>query len=237
MITEPVTLPPVSGRVVEALLDRRRRLGVVGQHHVVPGLVAAHRAEPLLELGEQVGVARLAAAAGAEDRADEGGHRDHVVDGCGRLVDADRLQVGVDAVGVGLGVGDDLAALGAVGLDEQLALLGHERLGLRARDEGLAARHQAERVDAGHVGHGHARRAAAELDQQPAVARRGPAGAEGHVRARLAVDVRDAVGVVDQPQPGPARVCSSCVAPIGLKFSGRKKLLMSAVGDVAAQRA
>ena len=89
--TEPLTLPPVSGRVVEALVDRRRRLGIVGEHHVVPGLVALLGAELLLELGEQVGVGGLAAAAGAEDRADEGGHRDHVVDGRRRLVDVVRL--------------------------------------------------------------------------------------------------------------------------------------------------
>ena len=40
----------------------------------------------------------------------------------GRLVDAVRRPVGVDAVGVGLGVGEDLAALRAVGVDEELAL-------------------------------------------------------------------------------------------------------------------
>ena len=62
---------------------------------------------------------------------------------------------------------------------------------------------QREGVDAGHVGDGDARRAAAELEQEPAVARRGPAGAERDVRPGLAVDVRDAVRVVDEPQSGP----------------------------------
>ena len=115
------------------------------------------------------------------------------------------LPVGVDAVGVGLGVGEDLPALVAVGLDEQVAAAAVTSASVcGARHERLAARHERERVDAGHVGHRHPRRAAAELDQQAAVASGRPAGAEGDVGARLAVDVRDAVVVVDQPQAGPA---------------------------------
>ena len=221
--TEPVTWPPVSGRVVEALLDRGRRLGVVGEHHVVPGLVALLTGPSvLLQLREQVGVGRLAAAAGAEDRADERGHGDHVVDRRRRLVDAVRRPVGVDAVGVGLGVGDDLAALGAVVSDEQLALLGDERLGRGARHERLAAGDEREGVDVGHVGDGGPRRSAAELEQEAAVARRRPAGAEGDVGAGLAVDVRDPVGVVDQPQPGPAGLLLVWSRRSAAKFSGRK---------------
>ena len=146
-----------------------------------------------------------------------------------------RLPVGVDAVGVGLGVGDDLPPLVAVGLDEELALLGDERLGLRARHERLAARHQAERVDAGDVGDRDARRPAAELEQQPAVAGRDPAGAEGDVGAGLAVDVRDAVRVVDQPQPGPAGLLLVRRAD-RREVLGQEEALDVGVGDVAAQR-
>ena len=71
--------------VVERLRDRRRRLGVVEEHGVVPRLAARVGAELVLQLGEELGVRRLGAAAGAEDRADERGHRDDVVDGGRRL--------------------------------------------------------------------------------------------------------------------------------------------------------
>ena len=132
IVTEPVTGPPVRS-VVERLGDRRRRLGVVEEHGVLPRLAALGRAEVVLELGEELGVRCLGAAAGTEDRTDERGHRDHVVDCRGWLLDVMRLEVRVDAVGFGLRVGDDRATFGTVGSDEELLLVGHELLGLRAR--------------------------------------------------------------------------------------------------------
>ena len=192
--------------VVEVALQRRRRLRVVGQHHVFPGVVALFLAELLLEVGEQVGVGGLAAAPGAEDRADERGHRDHVVDRRRRLVDVVRLHVSVDPVGVGGGVADDLLALLAVLADEQLSLLGDERLGRGARDEALPAGDQREGVEVGDVGDRGPRRPPPERQQELAITCRRPAGAEGDVVAGLAVDVRDPVGVVDQPQAGLPRL-------------------------------
>ena len=229
---------PAAGqrRVVEPLLDRRRRLGVVGEHDVLPRGVAAHGAERALQAREQVGVVGLAAAARAEDRADEGRHGEDVVDRGRRLARVAHLrQVGVDAVGVGLGVGDDLPALGAVGPDEEVLLLRHERLGRRARRERLAARDERERVDAGHVRDGDPGRAAPELDEQPAVAGRAPAGAEGDVRAGLAVDVRDPVAVVDQAQAGTARLLLVGRADRG-EVLGEVELLDVVLRDVVAQR-
>ena len=120
-----------------------------------------------------------------------------VVDGRRLLVDVVGLPVGVDAVGVGLRVADDLLALLAVLLDEQLLLLGDEGLGLGAGLEGLGARDEGEGVEVGDVGDGGARRAAAERQQEPAIAGGHPAGAEREVLARLAGDVRDAPLVVD----------------------------------------
>ena len=130
--------------------------------------------------------------------------RDDVVDRRRRLVDAVRLVVGGDAVGLGLHLGDHLPALGAVGVDDALHLVGDELLGRRARHERLPARDEAERVDAGDVGHRGARRAATELEQQAAVAGGDPAGAEREVGAGLAGDVGDAVGVVEDRGAGPA---------------------------------
>ncbi len=191
--------------VVEALLDGGRSLGIVGEHHVLPGVVPAPAAELALQLGEQVGVGCLAAAPRAEDRPDECRRRDHVVH-------RERLGgaalggvVGIGTGDVGLGVGQDRAALGAELAHDHLALLGHERLGLRARGEALRAGDEPEGVDPRHVGHGYAGRPARQPDQQATVAGGHPAGAEGDVVSRGAVDVRHAVGVVDQPQPGASR--------------------------------
>ena len=93
--------------------------------------------------------------------------------------------------------------LAPVLLDEQPALCGHERLGLSAGHERLTA---ATRLKASIPGTsatatraGRGRASAAERGR-----RRGPAGAERHVGTRLAVDVRDAVAVIDQAQPGSA---------------------------------
>ena len=140
-----------------------------------------------------------------------------------------RLPVGVDAVGLGLRVGEDLAALVAVGLDDAARCCWVTSASVcGARHERLPAGHQRERVDARDVGHRHPRRAAAELDQQPAVAGGHPAGAEGDVGAGLAVDVRHAVVVVDQAQARAVRSALRASAPTGAKFSGRKSRLMSA---------
>src|ERR687892_80307 len=78
------------GPVVEAPLDRGGRLGVVGEHGVLPRLRPPLGSESLLELRQELGVGRLAAPAGAEDRPDEGRDRNDVVDRGGRQVDPAR---------------------------------------------------------------------------------------------------------------------------------------------------
>ena len=197
--------PAGEHRVVEALGDRRRSLGIVGEHHVGPDLGALIGAELLLELREEVRVRRLGAAAGAEDRADERGDRDDVVHGERGLVDVVRRVVRVDAVGVRLRVGDDLVThVLLVRLDDEVCLRRHEGFGRRARCENLDARHQRERVDVRHVGNRDARRAASDQEEEPAVPRCRPSGPVRDVRLRLPVDVRDAVVVVDDLAPGPA---------------------------------
>ncbi len=118
-----------------------------------------------LQLGEELRVRCFGAAARAEDRPDERGDGDDVVDGRRRLHDVVRGPVRVDAVGLGLCFGDDLAALLAVGLDDEIRLVGEELLGLRARHERLTAGDETERVDAGHVGDCDARRTATQLEQ------------------------------------------------------------------------
>ena len=137
-------------------------------------------------------------------------------------------SVGVDAVGFGLRVGDDLPALVAVGLDQQSICCGDERLGRRAGHERLPARHEREGVDAGHVGDRGARRPAAELQQQHAVAGGHPAGAEGDVVAGLAVDVRRRRTRRRAAAGRAGRSRSPASAPIGWKSSGRKWRSMSA---------
>src|SRR4029450_11200044 len=57
----------------------------------------------------------------------------------------------------------------------------------------------------GHAGDGGAPGATDELEPDPAVARRGPSGPERDVLPRLSIDVRDAVGVVDELKARPAR--------------------------------
>src|SRR5262249_10647280 len=52
---------------------------------------------------------------------------------------------------------------------------------------------------------GDARGATTDLDQEPAVTRRGPSGPERDVLAGLSVDVRDAARVVDEPESRPPR--------------------------------
>jgi hypothetical protein len=112
------------------------------------------------------------------------------------------LPVGVDAVGPGLGVGDDLAALVAVGLDEKIDLVRDELLRGVAGDERLTAGHEAERVDARDVGDGRARRAPTDLDQQAPITGGHPASAEGEVGPGPAVDVSDSELVVEDPRAG-----------------------------------
>jgi hypothetical protein len=109
--------------------------------------------------------------------------------------------VGVDPVGLGLGVGDDLAASAAVGLDEQVGLVAHQPFALRAGHERLSAEHQPEGIDTRNVGDGGTRRPASERQEQAAIARRDPAGPERDVVAGLAMDVGDAVLVVEDGEP------------------------------------
>ena len=73
-------------------------------------------------------------------------------------------------------------------------------------------------------------------EQQAAVAGRHPAGAEGHVGARLAVDVGDAVLVVEQSQARVGRSDSSVRAADRLEVLGEVVAVDVGVGDVAAQR-
>ena len=113
-----------------------------------------------------------------------------------------RCEVRVDAVRLGLRFRDDLPALVAVGLLDQIHLVGDELFGRGARRERLPARHETERVDARYVGDRDARRTATELEQQAAVARRDPPGAECEVGTRLAGDVRHAVRVVHDRRTG-----------------------------------
>ncbi len=218
--------------VVERLLDRGRRLGVAEQHRVLPGLATLDRPELALQLREELRVRRLRSPTGTEDRSDEGGDRDHVVDRHRRLVDVVRLEVGGDAVGLRLHVGDHLPTLGAVGLDDEVRLVGEELLGLRARHERLTTRDEPERVDARDVRDRRARRTPPELEEEAAVTRRHPACAEGQVRTRLAGDVRNAVRVVDDRGP---RVSGrlDVGGPDGLEVLRDEVRVDVCVGDVA----
>src|SRR5262249_45495691 len=84
--------------VIERFGDRGGRLRVVGQHHVDPGLVALVGTELLLELGEKIGLGRLATTAGAEGRTDERRHRNDVVHREARPCDAVRTPKTVGPV-------------------------------------------------------------------------------------------------------------------------------------------
>jgi hypothetical protein len=118
-----------------AVVDGEHRLGVVALAEGLPDLGALGHA--VLGLGGQQrdGVVDLAAASGAEERADDGSQRDQVgdlevVDGAGvgdgvLVAGQDVLtgevaaavggvDVGVDAVDVGVGVGEGLLTAGAV---------------------------------------------------------------------------------------------------------------------------
>ncbi|GBD45732.1 hypothetical protein HRbin41_00547 [bacterium HR41] len=193
--------------VAEPPARRRRRLGVDRQHQVVEDALAAALPVAALERRSEHRVAVLAAAAGAEDRADEGGHGDAVVDG--ELLAVGEPAVGaepvVDAAHVVAAVTQQLAALASVGAQDQVALLSHQRFGLGARFERRGAGHKREGVDAGDVEDRCPRRPAAELEQKAPVARHHPAGAVHQSRAGLARYVRDPVGVVDDAHVGVRR--------------------------------
>ena len=102
---------------------------IMGNHE---GVAAARGAELAVQLRQELGVAGLRAAAVPEDRADEGGDRDGVVDRPRRLT---RAEGGGHAVGVGLKVVEHVPALGAVNVEDLLLLVRDERLGLRAGHE------------------------------------------------------------------------------------------------------
>ena len=221
--------------VIEPPPDRGGGLGIVGEHGILPRPRPHLGAEPRPQLRQQLGVGGLGAPSPAEDRPDERRHGDDVVDGGGRLVDPVGRPVGVDAVGLGLGVRDDLAPLVTIGLDEETHLVRDELLCGRARDERLTAGHQAEGVDARDVGDGRSCRASTELEQQAPVAGGHPTGAEGEVGASPAGNVSDAVFVVEDRRAG---------ATGGLLAGGahRRKVLREevridvGVRDGAAQR-
>ena len=102
-------------------------------------------------------------------------------------------EVGVDAGGVGVDVPNELAPLLAQALRE-LELRGERVLGRRARDE-LAAL-----VVRGAVESGHPTGPADELQDQPAILGRHPAGAPLRVGGGLAVDVRDSPRVAQDAE-------------------------------------
>ena len=191
-------------RVLEVAFGRGRGLRVVEEHGVLPRGSATFGTEGVLERGEELGVRGFGTTAGPEDRPDECGDGDDVVDGHGRLLDALGGPVRVHTVRLGLGIGDDLAALVAIGGLDQADLIGHQLLCFRAGHERLATGHETEGVDPRDVGDRDPSGTSTQLQEEPTVACRDPAGAEGHVGSRLAVDVGDAVVVVEDRQPGPA---------------------------------
>ena len=125
-------------------------------------------------------------AAIAEDRADERGHRDHVVD-VERLAAGERKEVGpvlgVDPVGVVRHVAEHLLALRTVGAHELLAL----RL-TRASDSRLGSNGVAlvtsENASRPGMSSTAARPARGRAEQEPAIAGHHPTCAEHHAGAR-----------------------------------------------------
>ena len=193
------------------------------------------RSESVLELGEELRVSCFAATAGAEDRTDEGGGGDDVVDG-ERLERNIRIrqEVRVGAVGVGLRIGDDLFTLGQGGADP-FDLVGHHLFRRRARHVGGGAGDQGEGVDAGDVDHGGASRPPAEVDEQLAVSDGHPTRAERNVFAGLAGDVSDAPLVIRERQAAAAGVDDVGFAD-RCEVLRQEELLDVGIGDVAAQR-
>ena len=151
-----------------------------------------------VERVEEHRVLRLLAAVRAEPGRDERGRRDDVVGGERRRRNALRPVVAVDPGRVCVDEREDLRADGALAA-HRVDLVREERLRLRARHEGLARQRERERVEAGHVERRHPRRAADELEEQPAIGRRHPAGAVRDIRLGLPVHVRDAELVAEDP--------------------------------------
>ena len=188
--------------VVEATLGGGGGVVVVGLHQVHERLGPVLDAELVAQLREEVGVARLGAAAVPEDRADERGHGDRVVHRPGRGWRRPCLEGGGDAVGISLEVARGSACPGAVGVHELLPLVRDELLGLGARDERASAGDEPEGVHARNLGHrGASGPAPEEHEQRPVLARR-VAGAEPGVLARRPVDVGYAEAVAQDVRPG-----------------------------------
>ena len=171
---------------------------------------------------EELRPPRLVAAALAEELVLERVQRVDVVAGERRRVGT-RLHLVpvVDAVDVGVDVGEDLLALLALRL-QRLRLLGDDVLGLLARDEALELGDEADRAEPGGVDRGDAGVVARLLEQQAAVLGGDPAGGEDAVVVGVGRDVRDAVDVAedrdarDGREPSrscPARRCRGCSAP------------------------
>ena len=175
MTTDPVTSPPVSAPYSNRSSSVVGASGSSAGHHVFPCLAAELVAQRVLQRRQELGVDGFAATAGPKDRSDQRRHRDHVVDGGRFAIQVVGRPVGVHAVGVGLGVGDDLLAFVAVGVEDELHLVGDELFGRLAGHELLGAGDQTEGVDAGKVGDGSPRRAPAQADQQVAVSGGDPA--------------------------------------------------------------
>ena len=198
--------PGRDGVVGERFARRRRRFGVVDLAQVAEDLEPFGRSEVALEAREQCGVGHFVAASVAEDRADEREAGD-------RVGDVDRRQqtlrrrhrglVGVDAFDPVLQVLFDLFALRAL-FGQDFLLFGDVFDPFGARRERTVFKQQAERIDAGHAERGGVGRAEAEVQEQAAVLGGDPAGAEHHVGAGLAEDVRDVVAVAHDFKTGVA---------------------------------
>ena len=100
---------------------------------------------------------------------------------------------------------EDLAALGAVGVDELLLLRVTSASDCALGTNVGAVRHERERVHARDVGHRRAGGPAAEQHQEPAVLAGHEPDAVPEVGARLGVDVRHAELVAQDPQVRAAR--------------------------------
>ncbi len=223
------------GAVLEALVDGGRRLGVVGLHEVVPDRATLIGAVTIREVSKELRVARFGATTGTKDRADERRHGDHVVDRGRLTLLAGRGPVGVEPVGVGLGIVDDLLALLAIRVEDQLDLFVDERLDGRARLVGRGAGDQRERVETGDVGDCRASRAATEVDQQSPITTRDPTRSESESLACLGGDVRYPELVVDNLDVVAADVLDSGLAD-RREVLGEEELVEILRIDVVAER-
>ena len=109
---------------------------------------------------------------------------------------------------------------------QRVELVREERLGLGARDEVPPGQRERERIEPGHVERCDARRAADELEEQPAVRRGDPARAECDIGLGLARDVSDAEAVSHDRHAGAgrSRACRlSEPSPSGAGLKNRRR--------------